>query len=336
MCHFAPTFTKSSALDAAKLFVENVFKLHGIPVEGIVCDRDKRWNSKFYKEVMRLIGTKLNLSTSFHPQSDGQTERMNRVLEDVLRHYVNPVQNDWDEYLAAAEYAVNSAVSESTKASPFSLNYSHQVDGPIDVILPSKVPAAEQFTNNMRQTIANIRTNLLAAQERQKYWADKKRRALSFDVGDMVMISTTNIKLKGLKGPGHKKFLPKFIGPFPITKIIGKVAYRVQLPVNVTVHNVFHVSLLKKHKPGEREQPPPPEISADGELLHEVERILIHRDRRYGKRIRKEYLVKWEGYPPEHNSWEPEPYVKDCEQFTAYWHEVNKTREETRPGIVPT
>jgi transposase InsO family protein len=130
MVHFAPTYTDCLAIDVARLFNDTVFKDHGLPSE-LILDRDSRFTSKFWTELTSLLGTKLKMSTAFHPQTDGQTERSNRVLENYLRHYISPSQDDWDEWLPQAEFSVNNAWQEPIKNTPFMLNFGQQPRTPL-------------------------------------------------------------------------------------------------------------------------------------------------------------------------------------------------------------
>ena len=122
MAHFMPTTTHVTAEGTARLFRDHVYKIHGLP-KVILSDRDARFTSRFWDALHGLLGTRLAMSTAFHPQTDGQTEWVNRILEDMLRHYVNPVQDDWDEFLALVEFAYNNSWQESVRNTPFVLNY---------------------------------------------------------------------------------------------------------------------------------------------------------------------------------------------------------------------
>ena len=165
MVHFAATTTTVAAKETARLFRHNVFRLHGIPRQ-IASDRDTRFTSHFWKEVCSLLGIDQGISTSFHPQTDGQTERVNRILEDMLRHYVNPMENDWDEHLDAVEFAINNAWQESIRSTPFVMNYGLTPVLPHQLNLPSKVPAALQFSKDWQVTIAQAKKLLVGAEQR--------------------------------------------------------------------------------------------------------------------------------------------------------------------------
>jgi transposase InsO family protein len=340
MAHFAPTTTTAGAEDLAWIFVEKVWQYHGLP-DDFVTDRDGRFISKFWKEVMSRLGTKLSFSTAFHPQSDGQTERMNRIVEDYLRHYVEASPDSWDQLLPMAEYSINNTVQASTKYTPFFLNYGQHPRNPFhsklkkhaatDPGIPyaagdwvnerrepsSSIPAVKAFMQTMADSIKRARANILAAQDRQKAFVDAHRSEPSYEVGDRVLLSTKNLKLAAL---GIRKLWPKFIGPYTIVRRVGKVAYELDLPANMKVHKVFHVSLLKPHKQDGRYQPPPLPFEIEDDFEYEVERVLAHREVRFRKTTRIQYLIKWVGYGVEHNTWEPEDNLTNCsELLKLYW-----------------
>ncbi len=322
MARFVPTDTEVDAAGTARLFLQEVFRVFGMPHE-LITDRDPRFTGKFFAELCKLLGVKQCLSTAYHPQSDGQTERMNRILEDMLRHYVNPRGTDWGEFIPAVEFAVNSAWQESVRSTPFFLNYGRHPRGPAGHRVQSGVPHARELRIRLQEAQKDAKACLHAAQSRQKAHAEKRRADLTFQVGDQVLLSTQHARLSIA---GCKKLLPKWIGPFPVVERINEVAYRLQLPPNLKWHGVFHVSLLKPYRAGGTVQPPPfPEV-IEGEVEYVVEGILKHRVVGQGKQANKQYLVKWEGYGPEHNSWEPEAHLLRCEEaLKEYWHDRQHT-----------
>ena len=204
MVHFRACRTDANAEAVARLFVDTVVRLHGIPGE-LLSDRDTRFIS-------------LKLSSSYHPQTDGQTERVNRVLEEFLRHYVSPEQNDWDRLLPMAEFAVNNAWHESVQNTPFFLNYGQHPMTPASVAIDFKSPAAADFTATLQSALTRAKQLLAEAQQRQKAYADRHRREVTLKVGDKVLLSTRNLQLKN---KGTKKLLPKWVGPFDITQCVG-------------------------------------------------------------------------------------------------------------------
>jgi transposase InsO family protein len=308
MTHFAPTTSDVNALQLARMLKEHVIRLHGTP-QDLVSDRGTQFTSQFWSEVWKGLGTKLKMSTAYHPQTDGQTERMNRVLEETLRHYISPTQDDWEECLPMAEFAINSSRSDSTKHTPFYLCYGRHPSAPADVVLPRpQTPAAEEFLRSMHTNIAAARKALQAAQERQRAIANTKRSDITFALGEKVLLSSQNIKLKA---PGAGKLLPRYLGPFVIKRKVGEVAYELDLPHTMArLHPVFHASLLKKWRDNGAYQPPPPDLFNGEEYFH-VQSIIDHRERTYKNTVRRDFLVKWDGYGPEHNSWEPERLLRN-------------------------
>ncbi|GJP33671.1 hypothetical protein CLOM_g18198, partial [Closterium sp. NIES-68] len=199
----------------------------------LVSDRDPRFTSRFWHEVTRTLGTKLKMSSAFHPQTDGQTERTNRTLEQMLRSFIGPTQDDWDDLLPVVEFAVNNSVHEGTHEKPFILNCGrHPTTPATHGIGGLRVPAAKDFVGKQQEALKSARRWLQLSQQRQKSYADMKRREVSFEVGDKVLLSTKNIRLKI---PGARKLFPRWIGPFEVIQRVGVVAYK--LPETLQIHN---------------------------------------------------------------------------------------------------
>jgi hypothetical protein len=177
MMHAAACTKTVSAERLAEIFEREVFKHHGIPSD-IVSDTDVRFQSDFWKSIHKHLGTKLSMSTAKHPQSDGQTEKMNSVLEDTLRHFVGPYQTNWDEYLAMAEFAINNAWNQSIDNTPFMLNCGQNPDTLEVVALRSMNPAVNKFVGQRSEQLNQAKNCLEAAQDQQKFQADKRRRPL--------------------------------------------------------------------------------------------------------------------------------------------------------------
>lgn len=302
MVHCLPC-TKTNIKDdkapqVAKLFL-HIISLHGIP-SSIISDRDPRFTSNFWRQLSSLCGTELKMSTAYHPQTDGQTERTNRTLEQVLRAYCTYEQDNWVDLLPFATFAINNAEQSSTKTTPFFANYGFHPRIPTTPPVETTVtnPAAMSYTQNLAQVHHHITKNLETAQARQTRYANRLRSQIGFKKGDYVMLSTKNLKLKRPSA----KLDHKFLGPFPIDAIINPVAVRLSLPPSMArLHPVFHVSLLEPyHGPLQRKKPPAPVI-IDDELEYEVERLLDCR----GTGENRQYLVKWTGYPIWEATWEP-------------------------------
>ena len=314
MVHFAPTKTTATAPDTARLFFDHVFRLHGLP-KAIVSDRDAKFTSKFWQTLFQTLGTKLAMSTAFHPQTDGQTERANRTLEDMLRAFTGYRQDDWDLQLTAAEFACNNAPNQSTSTTPFRLNYGRDPWNPYASIthIPDQVPTAAEFLKSLSNGIKSAKDNLTLAKANQERNANKSRRKVEFNVGDKVLLNSYHINLASQALRTSKKLQHRFIGPYTITTKISPVSYKLELPHDLRIHPVFHVSLLRpyqdptsiEHRPNPT--PPPPAVTINDHIEYEVEYILDHRTRHR----HKEYLVKWTGYPEHDATWEPEPNLQN-------------------------
>jgi hypothetical protein len=338
MVHYVPCVEKLSAADFAQLFMSNVFRLHGLPLH-VVSDRDPRFTSVFWKEVTAALGMARGFSTAFHPQTDGQTERMNRTMEEMLRHFITPMKGDWVAALPMLEFAYNNSVNASTQSTPFKLytglNPLHPASSMSERAY--QVPAAQLFVAKMGEDLKRARQCLLDAQTRMKSQADKRRQDVSFAVGDSVLLATKNLKLKGDK---PRKLLPRYIGPFKVLQTVGKVAYKLDLPAQMRVHNVFHVSLLQPYKSDGRRHMPPPEL-VDGEMEYRVEAVTAHRvsvvggKRRAAQRVKVEYLTCWEGYGREHDTWEPATVVEDTVALNDYLKQLVRRKQELPPGVFP-
>lgn len=314
LLHIKAVSLELSAKQAADLANQEVVRLHGVP-KVWVSDRDVRFTARFWADFWQLMGADLSLSTAYHPQTDGQTERANRTILQVMRSLVKDHQKNWDRHLWTAELAINSAAQASTGISPFSMNYLREAALPMDIMLKTKVttanPTAEQMYVDIRKVWQDATARIQLAQQRQKKGADARRRSEKFQVGDRVLLSTENINVVGSKEMKRSvKFAAKYIGPFPIIRVVNDNAYKLQLPVNFKIHPTINVSRLKRFVDGSDQFPdreveddePEGEIirDANGELEWEVERILAQR----GRESKQQYLVKWKGYPLHEATWQ--------------------------------
>ncbi|KAL4011293.1 hypothetical protein IC575_028347 [Cucumis melo] len=232
--HFVPGKSTYTASKWAQLYMSEIVRLHGVPV-SIVSDRDARFTSKFWKGLQTAMGTRLDFSTAFHPQTDGQTERLNQVLEDMLRACALEFPGSWDSHLHLMEFAYNNSFQVTIGMAPFEALYGKCCRSPIcwGEVGEQRLmgPELVQSTN---EVIQKIRSRMHTAQSRQKSYADVRWKDLEFDVGDKVFL----------------KLSPRFVGPFEILEQIGPVAYRLALPPSLSaVHDVFHVSMLRKYVP---------------------------------------------------------------------------------------
>ena len=335
MVHIAPCSKTLTARECAQLFITNVFKLHGLPRE-IISDRDKLFISKFWKELMKQLGINHKMSSPYHPQTDGQTEVMNKTFQNMLRHYVADCQTDWDLQCPIIEFAMNNSYHFGAQDTPFMLNFARPPITPTDLItgqthvlqqeghFAETCPAASELKRHLQHRLTQAVKCLNAAKQHMTAQANKHRRSVAYNVGDMVLLSTQHMNMD--RCDLVPKFRPKYIGPFPVEKVLTQ-AVKVKLPPHMAIHNVFHVSMCRKYRSDGRYQPPPPVTIVDNLPEYEVESILAHRQRTRSSPL--EYLIKWKNYPPEYNTWEPSDNAKHAPiAINAYWHKVKHAGAE--------
>ena len=317
MAHFIPTTTRVTAEQTAQLFYRYVFKDHGLPCD-IVSDRGPQFISQFTRHLLEKLGIQGNRSTSHHPQSDGQTERVNQTLEQYLRVYCDYQQDNWYELLPLAEFVYNNTQNASTRMSPFFANKGYHPRCRINIATESANPAVEALADKLRTTHIELKANLQRAQERYKAQYDRHARpAPSYEIGDKVWLLRRNIRTAR---PSQKLDVKK-MGPFRILEAVGdaKLAYRLELTPQMRIHDVFHVSLLEPYLEdkleGRVQEAPLPEV-VEGEEEWEVKEVLDSRVSR-GKLL---YLVDWEGFGPEDRTWEPVEHVTHATDAVAEFH----------------
>ena len=241
--HFISMKTKNSAPDLVPLYIREVVRLHGVP-KSIISDRDPKFVSNFWQRLQNALGTKHTLSTAFHPQTDGQSERTIQTLEDMLRACVLSWKGTWEDHLALVEFAYNNSYQASIKMAPYEALYGRRCISPICwETLGERSLVGPHWVQETSKKVQQIRQNLLAAQSRQKSYADIRRRDLEFAVGDLVLLRVS--PTKGIVRFGTTgKLSPRYISPFKIIARVGSLAYHLQLPDSLKgVHNVFHVSM---------------------------------------------------------------------------------------------
>lgn len=224
----------------AELILKNVIKHHGLPMD-IVSDRGPQFTSRFWSALCDKMGVERKLSTAAHPQTDGQTERMNQTLAQYLRAFVNYKQDNWSELLHFAEMAMNNAVNSSTKRSPFEINigYSPNFDFLINKER-SQVPSLDIFADKLRDIWIETIKNLKETAQRMKRNTDHLRSKVEYKVGEWVWLDTEHLK----RNRPSKKLDYKRVGPFKIIERINDNAFRLNLPEGSRLHDVINVSKL--------------------------------------------------------------------------------------------
>ena len=319
--HFLRCKTKINAVQTARLFFDEIHRLHGIPTK-IVSDRDGRFTSKFWTALFKLLDTKLAMSTPFHPNTD-PAERVNQSLEIMLRMYANDNSNDWDEYLPAVEFAYNNSVHSSTHYTPFFLDNGRHPITPASLVTRSaartgRVKSATQFMDAWREHIDKARHAIDTQKTISKYYRDKRLLPKEFAPGELVWISSKHVNYPGkLKKP---KFSDLYLGPVEVISALpNKMAYKLKLPANIHCHDVQPISRLEPYRFSEQFEHPelPPDtatVYSDGSVEYTVEAIVDKRYVRYGRGGRTEYLVKYENAPAFENEWKPEKDLRHCQR----------------------
>ena len=296
----------------AKAYIKHVVRLHGVP-KDIVSDRDSRFLSNFWKSVQKNFGTTLKMSTAFHPATDGQTERTIQTLEDMLRACVIDFQGGWEDSLDLIEFSYNNSYHASIGMAPFEALYGRKCRSPLcwSDISETVVLGPQLIEDTMNQ-VRTIQSKIQAAQDRQKSYADLKRRDEEFQVGDKVLLKVS--PMKGVMRFGKKgKLSPKYIGPYEILERIGKVAYRLALPMDLhRVHNVFHISQLGKYVPDKSHVLQPETIELDQSLTFEERPVKILDSKVRSTRTKDVKIVKvlWSNQESEEATWEAEEEMR--------------------------
>ena len=251
MVELLPSRIDYNAIELAELMFEGVYKHHGLP-KNIISDCDVLFTSIFWKHLHQLIGTKLKMSSAYHPQTDGSTERANRTVTQLLRQCINPNQKDWVSKLPAIQFAINCARSQSTGYAPFFLNNGRMPRAMVwNSADPNEYSNVRVFAQKKKLAIMSAHDSIIAARVKQTRDANRLRKEVPFKEGDFIYLSTKNISFaKGLA----RKLIPKYIGPYKILKDFDNQSFRIDLPSHLKqrgVHDVFHSSLLRIHVPND-------------------------------------------------------------------------------------
>ncbi|GJY17276.1 putative reverse transcriptase domain-containing protein [Tanacetum coccineum] len=310
--HFLAIREDYSTERLAKIYIDEIVARHGVPV-SIISDRDGRFTSRCWQTVQKALGTRLDMSTAYHPQTDGQSERTIQTLEDMLRACVIDFGGSWDVHLPLAEFSYNNSYHSSIRCAPFEALYGRKCRSPVlwAEIGESSLIGPE-LVQETTDKVVLIKEKLKAARDRQKSYADNRRKPLEFEVGDRVMLKVS--PWKGVIRFGKKgKLAPRYVGPFEILERIGPVAYRLRLPEELSgVHDTFHVSNLKKCLADASLHVPLDEIKVD-KTLRFVEEPVEIMDREVKSLKRSRILlvkVRWNSKRGPEFTWEREDYMK--------------------------
>ncbi|GKB81865.1 putative reverse transcriptase domain-containing protein [Tanacetum coccineum] len=292
----------------ARMYLKEVVTKHGIPV-SIICDRDPRFSSNFWKSLQKALGTSLDMSTAYHPETDGQSERTIQTLEDMLRACVIDFGNGWVKHLPLVEFSYNNSYHASIKAAPFEALYGRKCRSPVCWAEVGQVQlTGPELVQESTERIIQIKQRIQTARDRQKSYADLKRKPMEFQVGDKVMLKVS--PWKGVVRFGKRgKLNPRYVGPFKVLKKVGAVAYKLELPQELSrVHNTFHVSNLKKCYSDDPLVVPLEGLQVD-DKLHFVEEPVEIMDREV-KQLRRSRVpivkVRWNSRRGPEFTWERE------------------------------
>ncbi|GJR65596.1 putative reverse transcriptase domain-containing protein [Tanacetum coccineum] len=296
----------------ARLYIKEVVARHGIPV-SIIYDRDPRFASHFWRSLQRDLGTSLDMSTAYHPETDGQSERTIQTLEDMLRACVIDFGNGWINHLPLVEFSYNNSYHASIKAAPFEALYGRKCRSPV---CWAEVGEAQltgpDLIQETTEKIIQIKQRIQAARDRQKSYADLKRKPMEFQVGDRVMLKVS--PWKGVVRFGKRgKLNPRYVGPFEVLEKVGSVAYKLELPQELSrVHNTFHVSNLKKCYSDEPLAVPLEGLHIDDKLQFVEEPVeILEREIKRLKRSRIPLVkVRWNSRRGPEFTWEREDSFK--------------------------
>jgi hypothetical protein len=310
--HFIPMNTNYSIQKYVEIYIARVLCLHGV-LKMIVSDRGSQFVARFYEQLHASLGTHLIHSSAYHPQTDGQTERVNQILEDMLRACVMEYPESWDKNLSWTEFLYNNSYQESLKMAPFKVLYGWQCRTPLNWIEPGgKAIFGPDIVDGAEATVCRIQENLKAAKSCQESYANKRRRPLQFEVGDHVYLKVS--PMKGVKRFRVKgKLSSRYIGSFPILEKCEKVAYKLELPPLLAgVHNIFHVSQLKKYlkAPVDVVLPEVTPLETDLTYPEHPIKILCQMSRVTRCKTIKFYKVQWTNHVVEEATWKSGDFLR--------------------------
>lgn len=342
-CTKRVAFEATNKMDAAAvtdIFVRRIFSQRGL-LDSLISDRGTQFVSDFWRTLCQRLSIKANFSTAFHPETDGQTERINQELEQYLRAFTSFRQDDWEELLPLAEFAINNHESSTTQMTPFFADTgTHPRMGfestDSKSIKPIESKAAIAYARRMEEITDFCKAQIITTRSTQAEYANQHRQASpAYAKGDEVWLDTSNIKtLRPSKKLDHK-----WAGPYRIHRMINPQAYELALPASLKVHPVFHTSMLRlaANDPleGQRQPPPPPVLGTEDDPEAEWAVTAIVGCRPNRRRRRHEYHVHWKGYPPDQFTWEPEEHLINVQDLVKEFHERYPDAHHPSKGFPP-
>ncbi|GJV93491.1 putative reverse transcriptase domain-containing protein [Tanacetum coccineum] len=331
--HFLPMKKTDSIEKLAQLYLKEIVCRHGVPV-SVISDRDSLFTSRFWVSLQKALGTQLDLSTAYHPETDGQSERTIQTLEDMLRACVIDFGSSWDRHLPLVEFSYNNSYHASIKAAPFEALYGRKCRSPVcwSEVGESQLTGPE-LVRETTEKIVQIKNRLITARSRQKSYADVRRKPMEFNVGDMVMLKVS--PWKGVIRFGKRgKLSPRFVGPFKVIERIGPVAYKLELPDKLRgIHNTFHVSNLKRCFVNDDVVIPLEEVQLDSKL-HFIEEPAEIVDREV-KRLKQSRIpiikVRWNSRRGPEFTWEREDFFRS--KYPHLFARRRVTRQDKRRDV---
>ncbi|GJU54571.1 reverse transcriptase domain-containing protein [Tanacetum coccineum] len=310
--HFLPMREDYKMERLARLYLNEIVARHGVPI-SIISDRDSRFTSRFWQSMQEALGTRLDMSTAYHPQTKVKFEHLLGLWKERLSVSVLDFGGSWDVHLPLVEFSYNNSYHSSVRCAPFEALYGRKCRSPI---MWAEIGEGQligpELVQETTEKISQIKDRLKVARDRQKSYADKRRKPLEFSVGDYVLLKVS--PWKGVVRFGKKgKLAPRFVGPFEIIEKVGPVAYRLDLPEELDgVHDTFHVSNLKKCLADPTLQVPLDEIQVDARLNFVEEPVeILEREFKKLKRSRIAIVkVRWNSKRGPEFTWEREDQMK--------------------------
>lgn len=335
--HFIAIKKTDGVKAIAEKYINEIVRFHGVPA-SIVSDRDSRFTSHFWKAFQQALGTRINMSTAYHPQIDGQSERTIKTLEDMLRACILDWGGSWENHLPLAEFAYNNSFQASIGMSPYEALYGRPCRTPLCwTQVGERTMIGANIIEETTNKIKILKLKMKEAQDRQKSYADKRRKDIEFVVGDRVYLKM--ITFKGQARTSKKgKLDPRYIGPFTVLERVGDVAYKLELPATMyAFHDVFHVSQLRKCLTDRDVLLPelPPDLRENLTVEARLVKIIDRMEKKTRRKVINMVKVLWECNGREDTTWETKNKMKA--EFPRWFEKMKKEKTlESDSGTNPS